>query len=725
MSNHIIVYDKWDTYEGYGIGVIQNAIDVRIYEKLNDVWTLDFALPITDEKFELIKEGNYVKVDGQLYIIRNIEESRSESNELMAEIHCEHVFYELMDDYIPSIETFGTAQLVLEQLLAGTRFTADATRVSGSSQFTVRKANPIKGINHMIALWGCEVKPNNFTVGLYEQLGNDYGVQFRYRKNLRSIKKTTDGSGVITRLYVYGKDDLAIPPIDSQYINNYPRPKVSEITFSEIITEETLQRKGEEYLAKHDTPKVSYEVDIVELKSLAEYGIHETFELGDVITVIDEELGIDVNARIVEYERYPFEPERSKVTLANFLPNVADYISQLQDTKRVVDDITYQGKVNTYFLDGIIDVLSNRFVSAESNWHTDEQGNIIFEAMDGTSVMKLAGEGLAIANQKDTHGNWIWSTFGTGDGFTADRINTGVLQAALVKIIADNATYIDGNGIHIVDNNGVERVTLGNYADGKYGIKVDKGFIEIIGGLSADNIDATDLQVQAANVLGKLIANQIDATDLKVEAVNITGQLKANQIDATNLNVQSANISGVLNAEQINLKGTDITAVNGDYFRIGTDGRLYIKGSIVMGAGSSISWANVSDKPSIPTRASDIGAKDASYTAVGELGNTYLTNITSNGVYTGTVQADKLIGRIATVASTLKLGDSSASSGQAIIFNSSCSIDNISGTDAMRLSALGSIILESWSGDVKIRKNGVDYTVATKNDINNVVAKFG
>ncbi|HHY74262.1 MAG TPA: hypothetical protein GX497_13770 [Bacillus bacterium] len=44
------------------------------------------------------------------------------------------------------------------------------------------------------------------------------------------------------------------------------------------------------------------------------------------------------------------------------------------------------------------------------------------------------------------------------------------MRAALVKIIADTATYIDGSGIHVVDNNNIERLRIGKYAADKFGL---------------------------------------------------------------------------------------------------------------------------------------------------------------------------------------------------------------------------------------------------------------
>jgi phage minor structural protein len=499
-----IVYDKFEiNFNTFGEGILDNADNIKVRKKLNSEHTLEFTLPIDSDKSTYIREDNYIKFEGQLYKISFFEESRSTDGTLLVSVLSEHVYYELLDDYIESLElTNVTAHYALERVLFGTRFTADAVSVPNTSNLFIEKAKPTKGINQILENWNCEFKPDNFKISLYEQIGNDNGVQFRYKKNNKAIKRTTEPRGIITRLYVYGKDGLSIPAIDSVHINDYLRPKVNHITFSEVESTTELQTLGEEYLADHDTPVVSYEVDVIELKYLADYDETEAFDLGDTISIIDDELGINIKARIVDYEYYPLEPDKSKVVIANFIDNIADDLAKLKDSKRIIDQVTYKGQINTYWLNGIIDVLKNKFDSATSNWYTDDQGNIIFEAQDGTSAMKLAGNGFAIADAK-VNGEWDWRTFGTGQGFTADFINAGILNAALVKVIADGATFIDGTGIHVVDPNNIERVRLGEYETGKYGLLLknkagDKTIIDEQGLLQTwqegeeDNVDSTN-----------------------------------------------------------------------------------------------------------------------------------------------------------------------------------------------------------------------------------------
>lgn len=97
--------------------------------------------------------------------------------------------------------------------------------------------------------------------------------------------------------------------------------------------------------------------------------------------------------------------------------------------------LTEGGQLSAAALNGIIDVNRVQILSTMSNWRTDEQGNMLFEALDGESAMMLSGSGFAIASGRREDGSWDWRTFGTGKGFTADEINAGTLNAGQITIL--------------------------------------------------------------------------------------------------------------------------------------------------------------------------------------------------------------------------------------------------------------------------------------------------
>ena len=121
-------------------------------------------------------------------------------------------------------------------------------------------------------------------------------------------------------------------------------------------------------------------------------------------------------------------------------------IAEILNNKKALYDrakaISDNGSIPAKRLEGMIDVLKTRLSSALSNWYTDENGNLILEAANGGSVMKLCGEGFMIANQKNDDGSWDWRTFGTGEGFSADLMVAGFLSADRIQSHSITANHL-------------------------------------------------------------------------------------------------------------------------------------------------------------------------------------------------------------------------------------------------------------------------------------------
>lgn len=133
--------------------------------------------------------------------------------------------------------------------------------------------------------------------------------------------------------------------------------------------------------------------------------------------------------------------------------------------------LTEGGQLSAAALNGIIDVNRVQILSTMSNWRTDEQGNMLFEALDGESAMMLSGSGFAIASGRREDGSWDWRTFGTGKGFTADEINAGTLNAGQITILGTDDFFWDADSIRIyTDESGEKQIRIGRYNGVDYGI---------------------------------------------------------------------------------------------------------------------------------------------------------------------------------------------------------------------------------------------------------------
>jgi|GEM_PF-5740539 len=453
-NNYIVIYNRKETdFTHYGLGVIQTTLDsgVRIFERLNAEYTCEFTVPYTDECVQYLVEDNIVKITGQLFVIRTTDDSRDQEGKLLCNVFAEHISTELLTEYIPNLQyTNATANAILSGILAETRFEGNATAITTNHDFSVERRSAAWGLNHFIALTSGEMKRDNFNITFRPQIGQDIGVRISYRKNLKSIVRTKDSRNVITRLYVYGKDGIALPnPINSPNINLYPRPKCGEVTFEDIDDLAVLQVKGAAYLSTVDTPMLSYEADVIELKDAEGYDESEAFNIGDTVWIDDEDLSISVKSRIVEYERYPDDANRSRVVLSNFKPSIMDTLSRVNETVRTVDQVTTtNGQINTSWIEGEINTSKNRLISSGSYASATvlENEGYLNENIDESSPTYGAtytGAGINAYASKKINGEWQWSTFATGQGVIADSIKVGTIAAERF-VIGANTQYETG-----------------------------------------------------------------------------------------------------------------------------------------------------------------------------------------------------------------------------------------------------------------------------------------
>lgn len=119
--------------------------------------------------------------------------------------------------------------------------------------------------------------------------------------------------------------------------------------------------------------------------------------------------------------------------LLSRMSQLADLIDQKNALYDRAKAISESGSIYADRLNGQIDVLKNQIVSSVSNWHTDDQGNIIFVSADGSNAMMLSGAGFMLASGKDDRGDWNWRCMGTGEGITADEIVAGFLSADRIE----------------------------------------------------------------------------------------------------------------------------------------------------------------------------------------------------------------------------------------------------------------------------------------------------
>lgn len=267
------------------LAIIDKYVDDEIREVINGEYTLKFTC-VMEDKSQYVAIGHYCEADGQLFnIVRHVR-TRSPLGAAMIEVHCEQVSYELIDVVHERFIHAGTPAALLAMVLDDTGFTLGDVDVSGTISIDVKQETTAKGLLLEIAkLSDGELEYDGYTVHLRARRGVDRGVEFRLGKNLRGLTK-----------------DVSIQS-------------------GELIT--------------------AYQVDIVELRELPAFGELEAFELGDTVFIVDEELGIDEEQRIVQYVYSPKKRINSSVTIAAAISGLQDQFYRLKENSVQKDKYMY------------------------------------------------------------------------------------------------------------------------------------------------------------------------------------------------------------------------------------------------------------------------------------------------------------------------------------------------------------------------------------------------
>jgi Prophage endopeptidase tail len=483
----------------------------------------------------------------------------------------------------------------------------------------------------------------------------------------------------------------------------------TEWSDTEEIDVENLYKSAIEAFEEIKVPKTVVDIDIVNFLQVAEaQNDWDKLVLGDKFYIEYEKMGIDSEAQISRVEinhddqsiditisnRRDIETSDEKVTKM-FYDSISTS-SSVSINKKKWDKITeVNNTINKYF-DNAIDatkqgivagvnesvIIDNRGLTIISKTNpnkflrgthgviaiTNDGGNTYKHAITGDGVIGeriigkiLIGNNLALENESgifrfDGDGVTIEGSAVTfTDGLPESQIDQDAVNKWNNKIGADidytngfRWDTIDGivvtrsdkkvrtmmnatNGISIQKNNGTAENPIWQ----------NKFFVDTEGNLNTEEMVAKKLTIKNGSdeIMIDGSTGTIDFSKFNTKL----GKITSDNIDVSTITIGDANVTGTLSANKLNLKGTDISSALG-VFKIGLDGSVTISGNINM-QGGSISWGNVG-KPEFSyselTGSKPPSNADNTWGQVGQ----YLTHITSDGVYTGTVQAEKIIGSV-------------------------------------------------------------------------------
>ncbi|WP_376747909.1 phage tail protein, partial [Paenibacillus odorifer] len=205
----------------------------------------------------------------------------------------------------------------------------------------------------------------------------------------------------------------------------------------------------------------AYEIDVLELNSLPGFYGLEYFELGDTVGIVDPELGINEQQRIVGYSYSPQRRINSKVTISNAIIGIKDAVVGLRKTT-VVKDRIYNGTR----------------IGPEVGFEAIRSDNLARTVMNAT-------EGIKIQKGNGTGSSWVDVIFLDTEG---NALFTGKIEAS---------SFVGGNiyGSVIVGGSTTADTDINVTRNARIGANLYMG---IVGALEDRKIEFVDSDIYSA-----------------------------------------------------------------------------------------------------------------------------------------------------------------------------------------------------------------------------------
>lgn len=450
--------------------------DCTISKSINGEDTLSFTAIIEELKTDfLYDENNLILVDDDLYKPLVLEEEHHDNGLLTISVDCEHISYELLNKIMLDF-SYANSDIatVINACLLGTDFILAGTDVTLKTDINYTDECNARQILIAIANnWKAELKFNKYNIYAYKQIGENRGVDFRFGKNLKSIRRTVDRSN---------KDS-------------------------------------------NGNPAISYDVDVVNLALAGgEYAELEYFELGDTVRIVDEALNIEVQQRIIELEKDVLTGKNTNLVLGAIDDDLRQTVSGLQnnvnnvtetvtgsapDWNKIKDITDNLGNVIAAKIAGTLELAATQIENSTTTMEITDNG-ILFHNQPteaaSTFACLLNSTGILFANSKDSQGNWEWQTAINADGVTATKILASALYGLTIEAVTITGGTINGGTINGVTMEG-STIYAGDRQSGNYTAITQNG--SIIG--YRNNVAI--FEYQAGNSIGRLTLADSDNQD--------------------------------------------------------------------------------------------------------------------------------------------------------------------------------------------------------------------
>ena len=513
------------------LAILNKAINPNRFEEINGENVLNFEAILDEKVATYLNENSIIELNNDYFDIAYLRKNHNEDGTLTVEVETEHVSYRLNNpEYDKEWFTeIGTPSYILEKILAGTGFTIKTIEFTTTLTYSAQEKKSRRQLLMEFAhLLGGELIFNKFEISIVNRRGNVEPQLFTTGKNIKIVSK------------IYNKREID----------------------------------------EEGNPLVAYVCEPILLPNVS-------LSLGDNALLVQKDLGIREDLRVVSYSYNPYDKMEATIELANFISGLEDAIYRIQTTT-VTKEKVYNGcRIGP----------DEGFVAERS----DLKAKTIMNATEGISIYSDLGSGLERNFFVDLNGR----IQARGLDIAGDATFEGTIEAS--DIIG--GTINIGNGNFTVDSNGNMIAYSGQF----------EGDITGATGNFQGTVKANQILIGGSN--GRLSFEDLNDQPFIPDDGYITtiteDTLMTTNVFARYLEVRSANIIGTITADSLSTNaeinvGTD--AYIGDYLFLGDGGSsgFYKKGIELVYGGSNtcsievdrygdmsiFSWGNIDIKGS-------------------------------------------------------------------------------------------------------------------------------
>lgn len=316
--------------------VLENAFDIIVTSEVNGADTLEFKLPFQDAKRSYLDNEKQVQIVNDVYRIRTVTDDKTADGRVVTTVYAEAAFYDLAFSEVKETVSFNadTAEAPMAHALSGTDWSVGTVNVTSKRTWECSEKNALAILRQTQVIHGGDLIFDcaNRLVHLLTFSGNDNGVLFCYRKNMKSIQRVVDTRSLVTRLYAYGKDGMTFASINGgkEYVQDTTYTseiRISTLDCSNFTNPYQMLEYTENKLAEYAYPRISYVLSAMDLSVLTGYE-HESWALGDIVTVDDKDLNLSVKTRVVRRQYNLQEPWNTVLELSTTLRELGDSSAQ-------------------------------------------------------------------------------------------------------------------------------------------------------------------------------------------------------------------------------------------------------------------------------------------------------------------------------------------------------------------------------------------------------------